>query len=102
MTISGYGGAAAADQEVEVRTLVSLLHMLDIKLVVASLRRLGRLPGGATLCEFLLAHVEMQSARRHVEFDHVTRFHECEWSTGRRLGRHVQHHGAIRRTAHAR
>src|SRR5690349_19706100 len=101
MTISGYGRAAAADEEIQIGSLVSLLHVLDIKLVVTALRRLGRLPGGATLRALSLAHIEMQSARRHIELDDVAGLHERERSASRRLGRHVQNHGAIRRAAHA-
>ena len=62
MRVAGDRRAAAADQEVEVSTLVGLLDVLDIKLVVAALRRLGRFPGGATTREDLLLQCELMRA----------------------------------------
>ena len=50
MRVARHGGAAAAHQEVQVRALVGLLHVLDIKLVVAALRaaRAPSRPRGAS------------------------------------------------------
>ena len=45
--------ARAADEEVQVRALVGLQHMVDVELpVAAGERRLRRLPLGAALREF--------------------------------------------------
>src|SRR5688572_33480365 len=45
MIIARHEGAALADQEVEIRALVGLEHMIEVELPVAAIeRRLGRLP----------------------------------------------------------
>ena len=50
--------------------------------------------------QFLLRHVELQQAARHVEHDRVAVLDECEQATGCGLRRDVQHDGAVGRTAH--
>ena len=44
----------------------------------------------------------MQAPAGHVDFDVVATLHQRQRSAGGGLGRHVQHHGAIRGAAHAR
>src|SRR4051812_40241419 len=60
--VAGDVGAAAADEYVEIGAEVGLLHVVDVQLVPPAFRRFGRLPGGATAREFVIAHVEMQPA----------------------------------------
>ena len=42
--LPGNGGAAASDQEIEIRTLVGLGHALDVQLLIPALHRRLRLP----------------------------------------------------------
>ena len=78
-------GAAATDEHVEIGAEMRLLHVVDVQLVPASLRRLRRFPRRTTLCEFGIAHIEMQAPRGHVHFDHVPVLHQRERPTGRGL-----------------
>jgi DNA-binding FadR family transcriptional regulator len=52
--------------------------------------------------QFLVAHVQVQLAVRHVELDDVAVLHQRQRAAGRGLGRGVQHHGAVGGAAHAR
>src|SRR3954466_7734374 len=53
----GHGGAARADEEIEVAALVGLQHVLDVQLAIAgAVGRIGLLrggPGGETIRQFL-------------------------------------------------
>ncbi len=79
-----------------------LLNVLDVESIPAAGRFRQRLPFELALCELLLAHVEMNFPRGHVELDHVPVLHERERSARRCFRRHMQHDGAVRRAAHAR
>ena len=92
-----------AAQEVEVHALVGLEHVVEEHARVAARRRgRPRGPGGAAARQLLVAHVQRQPSVRHVELDEVAVLDEGERAADRRLGRHVQDHGAVGRAAHPR
>src|SRR5579859_3075797 len=102
MRIARNLGAAAADEEIEIGPQMRLLHMLDIEFVPPALRDSRRPPLASASGEFLIGYVQMQTAGRHVELDEVPVAHQCERPTLGGLRRDMQHHRAVRRSAHSR
>lgn len=102
MRIAWNLGAAAADEEVEIRPQMRLLHMLDIEFVPPALGHRRRSLLAAPSCEFLIGYVQMQTARGHVELDEVPVAHQYQRPTLGSLRRDMQHHCAVRCSAHAR
>src|SRR3989441_7353384 len=71
--------AAFPHEEVEIRALVRLQHVIEIQAPVAAReRRLGLLPLPAPLRELILGHQELQSALCHVQLDDISVFHQRE------------------------
>src|SRR5439155_5611389 len=64
-------GPACANEEIEVAALVRLHDMLDVEALVSAAGKRRRGPRGQATANFLVVDQEIQSARRHVEFDHV-------------------------------
>src|SRR5215217_7242433 len=61
MVVAGHGGAALADEEVEIGALVRLQHVLDVELHVAAIRVRGRRrPSGAAAGELGILDMKMQ------------------------------------------
>ncbi len=79
-------GAAATDEEVEVRTAVGLLHVVEVQLhVAAAHRRLRRCPAGATARQFRIVDLQMQTSALDVELDQITALDQREVASGCRL-----------------
>src|SRR3954454_5033200 len=94
--------AAASDQEVEIDPLVGLQDVINVDLDIAPLgRALRGLPGPPAHFELGPVHMQMQAARCNIKRDEVPVPHERKRSPSRRLGRNMQHHGAVRRARHA-
>jgi len=74
-----FGRGRRAFEEIEVATLVRLGDVLLIQRPEAAfvLRR-GSLPPGAAPRQFVIADLQFQPARGHVEFDEVAVAHEGE------------------------
>src|SRR5207245_7237824 len=95
--------AASPHEEVEIRALVRLQHVIEIQAPVAAFkRRYGLLPFPAPLCELFVRYEQLQPALRDVELDLVAVLDERERAAGSGFGRDVQHHRSVRRAAHAR
>src|SRR5213596_559430 len=71
--------AALAGEEVEIRALVRLQHVIEIQAPVAALkRRLGLLPFPSPLRELVVRYEQLQLALRDVELDLVAVLDERE------------------------
>src|SRR6476619_2755784 len=103
VTLPGYSRSARSDEEVEIRSFVSLQNVVDVQLLVAALcPRCRCCPGRASSSQFGLIDAKLQLAAFHVEFDFISIAYQCERATGRRLRRYVQDNSSIGRPAHAR
>jgi len=66
-------------KEIEVAAFVGLADVLRVKRTIAARIAGGRgCPGGAAARELLVVHMQMNSARRHVDLDLVAGLHEGE------------------------
>src|SRR5689334_7467940 len=74
--------AAAAYEDVEIRTKMSLLNVIGIELVPAARRCRNARPARSSQCELLFTHIEMQPTSGNVELDHVAGLDERQRSTG--------------------
>src|SRR5258708_31809932 len=92
--------AAFPNEEIEVRALVRLQHVIEIKTPVAAReRRLGLLPFPAPLPRLLLWHEQLQTPLGDVQLDEIAVFHQRERAARSGLGRDVQHHRSVGRAA---
>src|ERR1017187_9710482 len=97
------GVMAGPGQEFEVAALVGLGDLLAEERAVAALELPGRAPPSrAADREFPLAHLQAQFPGRNVERDRVSAADERERAADPRLGRDVQHAGAVTGPAHPR
>src|SRR5262249_53581098 len=101
--LAGHLMAAGPNQEVEVRALVGLHHVVDVQALpapgrgrVAGDRAGGRLPPR----EVLRRDVDVKPPRRDVELDDVAGADQAQRAPGRGLRRDVQDDGAVGRAAH--
>src|SRR5437764_14417481 len=95
------GDAALAGEEVEVAALVGLPDMGAVHgAIAARVARRRRLPGGAPRVELLLAHMQMNAARAHIDLALVAGVHEGQGAADKTFRRDVQDAGAIARAAH--
>src|SRR4249920_750473 len=73
------GNLSRSGEEIEVAAFVGLADMSgEHGTVAARIARRRRLPGRATAGELLLAHIQMDAARRHVDLDGIAGAHECQ------------------------
>src|SRR5579862_184972 len=95
-------GPAAAYQEIEIRALVGLIDVVDVKLLIAAGgARGGWRPRGAAFAEFFIGNQELDLARIDVELDHISVLNQRQRPAYRRFGRDVQDHRSVCRAAHA-
>src|SRR5438105_5320599 len=103
VTFPGHRCAPAANQKIEVRTLVRLENMLDIESLIPSIGdRRWRRPRLTSAYDFVFGYAEFQFAGFHVQRDLITVSYQRQWPTDRRFRRHVQHNCSVSGSAHAR
>src|SRR5437762_13096587 len=97
-----FGSLVAGMEKVEITTLISLCNMRRVQGAESSIvshRRRG--PFLAAPRQLSFAHVQMQFAIWHVQFDQIAIADKCEWTANVRLRRDVQNARAVRRPAHS-
>src|SRR5512143_1404526 len=83
-------------EKIEIATLVSLPDVLRVKrAITARIARRRLCPAGAAARNFLVRHMEVDAARRHVDLDLVACFHEGKRAADETLGGHVQNAGPV-------
>src|SRR5215212_2713309 len=103
LRLDGRSAACRRLEKVEVAAEIGLLHVLRVEEPEAPLELRRRWePPGAASSELLVAHEEVEAARRHVQADEISIAHEGERPADVRLRRDVQHTRAIARSAHPR
>src|SRR5690348_87546 len=82
----GHGRAAAADEEVEIATLVGLQHVVQVQARVTGARRLLLVFGtvGQAGLDFLFRHVQVQATVLAIEFDEVAVLDDAQRTAGAR------------------
>src|SRR5438093_12526211 len=91
VTFSGHRCAPAANQKIEVRTLVRLENMLNIESLITAIGNWRwRCPSLTSAYEFFFGYAEFQYAGFHVQRDLVTISYQRQWPADRRFRRHVQ------------
>src|SRR5258706_6617342 len=99
----GLGDRCGPLEEIEVAAFVGLLDMLGEDHAVAAFVFACRgLPGAFPLAHLGVGNLKIQNFPFHVELDEIAVLHERERAADERLGRHMQHAGAVARAAHAR
>src|ERR1700678_3692383 len=94
------GDACGAFEKIEVAAFVGLADMLRIhRAVAAGIAWRRRRPGGAPAGQLLLADMEMNFSRRHVDLDVVAGLHQRDRAADKALRRDVQDAGAVARAA---
>src|SRR4026207_577444 len=79
--------AAFPDEEVEIRALMGLEDVVEVKLPVSAIERRRRwLPLRLPVLKFRIGNEELQLALRDVELDAVAVLHQRQRAAGRRLG----------------
>ena len=86
MRIVRHGGTALADQKIQVCAQMRLLHMFDVQLLVTPRGCGWGDPVFAPFGQLGIAHLQVQPAPGHVEFNHVAVLHQGQRATGSRLG----------------
>ena len=90
-------------QKIEIAAVVGLSDMLGIKRTIAArIMRRGRFPGGLAAGQFRIRDMQMNAARRDVDFDLVAGLNESQRPADETLRRDMQNTSAVTGTAHAR
>ena len=73
MTLSGHRRASAANQEIEIRTLIRLQDMFDVQLLIpAPSDRRWRHPRLTAAYQFVFRYAELQFAVFHIQRDLIS------------------------------
>src|ERR1035441_5079060 len=90
-------------KKIEIAALVGLPDMLGIKRAVAArIARRRLLPRGAAAAHLVVAHMQMDAARGHIDLDLVAGLHEGKRAADEAFRRDVKNTGAVAGAAHAR
>ena len=100
MRLSWHRVSPTSPQEIEICSLVCLLHVPDVHLhVTAVVRRRWWNPLRAPARELIVGYVQMQAARLDVDLDEVSFADERKWTADRRFGTDMQDDGTVRGAA---
>src|SRR4051812_16136974 len=76
MRFARHRRTALTYQEIQVRTQMRLLHMVDIQFYIAAGGHVGRYPSGLASRQVFIVDFQMKAAFADVETDHVAVLHQ--------------------------